>query len=299
MRVAAWCPSERLCESARRTQTEPWVNPSTWRHAVASPLQRGDARARATLLALLQPRRGGLMWRTSKDSVAHELGIPQQRSAVRTLQLSAVERHAYRRRHKETAESARQVLPEAAVDCARARKALPPALDRALTQRETDTLLPRLLHLRQERPALRAPPRLPAERTALTHDAPPAVQICCHPQVGGEHALAATGAHAAPKTMDDVLRDLVERDRDEAEDAQRSLLAACNGVAGLALLLGRKGEAAAQYRVVIDAADKHRGVCDVDSLTLIHALVNLGARPRAATHKNKSCKSDVAEPVRD
>ena len=259
--------------------------PATWRRTVAEPLQRGCARARGTLLALLQPRRGGLMWRTSKDAVAHELGIPQQRSTVLALQLSAVERHAYRRRHRETAESARQVLPEAVVECVRACKAVPAALERPLTQREGDTILARLQHLRQVR-ALAAASLVRSMFVSLlgrrawrwrTTDERRAVQICCHPQVGGEHALAAAGARAAPKTMDDVLRDLVERDRDEAQEAQRALLAACNGLAGLALLQGRRGEAAAQYREVIEAARRNDGVCDVDALTLIHALTNLGA----------------------
>ena len=61
------------------------------------PLERGDRAAQRTLLALLQPSAGGIMWRTAKSSVAHELGIPQQTSSVQRLALSAVERHAYRR----------------------------------------------------------------------------------------------------------------------------------------------------------------------------------------------------------
>jgi hypothetical protein len=101
------------------------------------------------------------------------------------------------------------------------------------------------------------------------------MQICCHPQIGGEVSLAA--AKKPPKTMDEVLTDLIERDRCEAEEAQRALIAACNGIAGLALLAGKPAQAAEEYRAVIDAAEKHVGVCEVDSLQLIHALVNLGA----------------------
>lgn len=105
-------------------------------------------------------------------------------------------------------------------------------------------------------------------------DRPACLQICCHPQVGAELSLAA--AKKPPKTMDDVLRDLIERDQGEAEEAQRSLLAACNGLAGLSLLVGNLSRAVEEYLMVIDAAEQNAGICDVDSLQLIHALVNLG-----------------------
>jgi hypothetical protein len=36
------------------------------------------AAARARLLALLRPSLGGLLWRSSKADVAHELGLPPQ-----------------------------------------------------------------------------------------------------------------------------------------------------------------------------------------------------------------------------
>lgn len=103
------------------------------------------------------------------------------------------------------------------------------------------------------------------------------LQICCHPQIGGAGTAQGriTGT-AAPKTMDEVLKDLVERDREEAKEAQRCLLAACNGLAGVAILSGNRAEAVALYRQVLTASQKHQGLCDVDSLQQIHALVNLG-----------------------
>jgi hypothetical protein len=104
------------------------------------------------------------------------------------------------------------------------------------------------------------------------------LQICCHPQMGGAATgQGRVGSAAPPKTMDEVLKDLVERDRDEAEEAQRRLLAACNGLAGLAILSGNQVEAVTQYRQVLTASQTHQGLCDVDSLQQIHALVNLGA----------------------
>jgi E3 ubiquitin-protein ligase SHPRH len=106
------------------------------------------------------------------------------------------------------------------------------------------------------------------------------VQICCHPQVGnGANAAGGARVAKAPKTMDEVLKDLVERDRDEAEEAQRSLLATCNGLAGLHILKGDRKRAVEYYRQVMEAAEKHAGVCNVDELQQIHALVNLSVLP--------------------
>jgi SNF2-related domain len=78
-------------------QVQPWCAKAVWTRALARPLEAGDTDARRTLLALLQPAKGGVMWRTAKSSVAQELGIPEQMSSVQRLALSAVERHAYRR----------------------------------------------------------------------------------------------------------------------------------------------------------------------------------------------------------
>ena len=82
--------------------------------------------------------------------------------------------------------------------------------------------------------------------------------------------------------MDDVLGDLVSRDRDEAEEALRNLLATCNGLAGLFILRAQWPQAAAEYRRVLEAAAAHAGVCSVDALQQLHALVNLGAWLRSA-----------------
>ncbi len=49
------------------------------------------------------------------------------------------------------------------------------------------------------------------------------------------------------------------KQRIEAEDAQRLLLAALNGLAGLQLLAGRPEEAAATYRGVLAAAVEFNG----------------------------------------
>jgi hypothetical protein len=60
--------------------------------------------------------------------------------------------------------------------------------------------------------------------------------------VGGNGIRALSGA-TAPMTMDEILGLLVARAVLEAEEAQRQLLAALNGLAGLALLEERSADA--------------------------------------------------------
>jgi hypothetical protein len=55
---------------------------------------------RARLLSALRPGGGGLMWRTAKADVAHELGLPPQHARLSRLALSAIERHFYARQHQ-------------------------------------------------------------------------------------------------------------------------------------------------------------------------------------------------------
>jgi len=108
---------------------------------------------KARLLTLLKPSQGGLLWRTAKADVAHELGLPPQHQHTSSLQFSAIERHFYSRQHAECSLRASstissQLLSQAAQGLAGQRR---------LTAAEEKKLLFPLLRLRQ---------------------------ACCHPQVG-------------------------------------------------------------------------------------------------------------------
>ena len=78
--------------------------------------------------------------------------------------------------------------------------------------------------------------------------------------------------------MDEVLRNLVDKDRVEAEDCQRVLLACYNGLAGLALLSERAADAISWYGKVLKLERENVGLCEVDNMQLIHVYANLGAR---------------------
>jgi RNase P protein component len=130
-------------------QVDYWSDRGVWKRKLQWPVEAGDAAARAVLLALLQPSKGGFMWRTSKTSVASELSIPPQSTVVQRLQLSAIERHSYRRCHKETARKAGALLPADIVVAVQSKQAITEAMDRPLTQTEADQLFPSLVRLRK------------------------------------------------------------------------------------------------------------------------------------------------------
>lgn len=79
-----------------------------------------------------------------------------QETVVQRLQLTAVEWHAYRRCHKDTAEHAQQLLPEGVLKAVAESGAVAEEHDRELTHREADALFPRLIRLRQVRSRLDA-----------------------------------------------------------------------------------------------------------------------------------------------
>jgi hypothetical protein len=66
----------------------------------ANPLVTAAAAAAAgleTLLQLMAPARGGLLWRSAKADVLGEMGLPAQCHHTTLLRLSAIERHWYNR----------------------------------------------------------------------------------------------------------------------------------------------------------------------------------------------------------
>lgn len=113
------------------------------------------------MIKLLKPSAGGLLWRTSKADVSHELALPPQHHHTVSLSFSAIERHFYSRQHSECVGAARDTLP-AGVLAAAVRAATTTREgegggeergsefeDRQLTHREIDKLLHPLLRLRQ------------------------------------------------------------------------------------------------------------------------------------------------------
>ena len=112
-------------------------------------------------------------------------------------------------------------------------------------------------------------------------------QACCHPSIGAQGLKIAGSAGAAaaapiaaqpPMTMAAVLEQLITDARVTAEDAQRVLLAALAGGAGVAVLRGDAASAARLYRRALAAAGANTASTGVraDPLQRLHLLVNLG-----------------------
>jgi E3 ubiquitin-protein ligase SHPRH len=95
-----------------------------------------------------------------------------------------------------------------------------------------------------------------------------------HPQVGAGGIRALSHARA-PMTMGEVLGVLLGKARVEAEDAQRVLLAALNGLAGLLLLQGLPAEAARAYREALRLVAANAEHVRADRLQQLHAAHNL------------------------
>jgi hypothetical protein len=78
--------------------------------------------------------------------------------------------------------------------------------------------------------------------------------------------------------MDEVLLNMIGKARTEAEEAQRQLLGAINGLAGVAWLRGEAAGAAASYRRALAISSSNRlEVCDVVTAAVQHCCCPVGA----------------------
>ena len=232
---------------------DPYSDRKWWQLALERPLAEGSAAALGRAKKLLQPLKdgGGLLWRTRKQDVARELGLKPQHVVVHRLRLSAVERHFYKRQHQECAAAARTALPAAWESLSRHAANFK---DRPLRPTEANKVLHKLLLLRQ---------------------------ACCHPQVGslGVKALS----HHAPMTMDEILDMLIAKARIEAEDSQRLLFFALNGLAAVMILQGNHALAVGAYREVLACQEEQlRGGVRMDALQKLHTVHNLRELLQAA-----------------
>ena len=143
-------------------------------------------------------------------------------------------------------------------------------------------------------------------------------QACNHPQAGthGVRGLArgsapsahigAGGIHAgAIMTMPQIHAVLIEKQRTEAEEAQRLVAFTLNASAGVAMCQGRHAEAIAHYREVLrlEAAGAADGLgLRLDALQRLHALHNLrlalDAAANAAANAAATDRNDCPFPSR-
>ncbi|KAG1676131.1 hypothetical protein FOA52_004971 [Chlamydomonas sp. UWO 241] len=146
------------------------------------------------------------------------------------------------------------------------------AADRPLTQPEQKKVLLPLLRLRQ---------------------------ACCHPQVGAG-GIRALAPQAAPMTMDEVLDVQLAKAKTEAEESQRMVVSAYNGLAGLMLLEGETARAIATYREAVKVIEANKVDVRTDKLQRLHTFHNLAtllSKPQRLPPE--PCRADVARTLRD
>ncbi|KAE9118800.1 hypothetical protein PF010_g8085 [Phytophthora fragariae] len=181
---------------------------------------------------------GGILWRTGKKHVLDQLNLPPQNSEVVWCQFAAVERHFYDQQEKRIISLVQQ----------RQRR----------QSEQTSDVIAREDRLWQDLLILR--------------------QLCCHPQVGGARQAWGSGGNStggAVMTMDAFLQELLNKATRECEDAQRQLIGAQNGLAGLLVLDDDISGAALKYMAQMSLIRKNWSHFRADLLPRLHILQNL------------------------
>lgn len=264
-------------------QARPYATKTWWNRCIQRPCESGCQYAKQRLLALLNPSAGGLLWRSSKADVSSELALPRQHHHLSTLKFSAIERHFYSRQHQECVGTVTSTLGTEVLDKAAASAAAIMANESSARDQQSESWLDnRSLTDREER--------------KLLHPLLKLRQACVHPQIGAGGIRALSQAQP-PMTMSQVLEVLMAKAKIEAEDEQRLLLAALNGLAGLMLLEGDKREAIRVYREVLSTVDRNKPLIRADKLQQLHTLHNLSVLLQECAKQNDG--KEIPHTLRD
>ncbi|CAI5932334.1 unnamed protein product [Closterium sp. NIES-65] len=234
----------------RFLRASPFDLPQWWCDFFEKPIEHGCVPAWHSLLALMSQ----LMWRHNKADVADELALPPQRQLLTVLRFSAIEVHFYRQQHTKCAQRAKHVLRlgERGGGRAGAGPGRGGAGDGDGEEEDQGGE-------RQQQQSLRSLLPSSACRADLNSFLASLLllrQACCHPQVGSgglrrlnserpmhmDEVRQVCPMHmdevrqVCPMHMDEVRQVLLEKARVEAEEAQRLLISALNGLAALAAI---------------------------------------------------------------
>ncbi|KAG0629280.1 hypothetical protein M758_1G090600, partial [Ceratodon purpureus] len=231
---------------------EPFDTKRWWTTVLKEPYEEGKYGAVRAMHDLFR----GLMWRSTKAQVADELGLPPQDEWLAWLRFSPIEAHFYRQQHERCAVRAREVIANYRKHVSSPQFSSgkrPVARKGPDTNASAETLSPvasgvgstlsdatNLQRVQNGDVGMKAPPAELADRLLTDKEAEKLLdqlrclrQACVHPQVGSAGIRA---LQRSPMTMDEILEVLVDKTRLDAEDAQRSLFGALNGLAGLAII---------------------------------------------------------------
>ncbi|DBA05124.1 TPA: hypothetical protein N0F65_004974 [Lagenidium giganteum] len=235
---------------------EPFVDdalgPMHFEQLIATPFQKG-ATARLHDMLLWNGvdnsiDGGGLLWRTHKKAVVHQLGLPAQHMNVVWCNFTAVEKHFYGQQEKR--------IISLLAEQRRQKRLVGNGPAQGDEEVRDEGIWRQLLVLRQ---------------------------ICCHPQVGntltamlGGNRLALGGdAGSGVLTMDVFLEQLVVKCKRECEEAQRKLVAAWNGLASMHVITHEVPHAIVKYLMSIETINNNWDLFRADLLPRLHILENL------------------------
>lgn len=262
-------------------KVSPCARASRWVNEVVHPAELGAVADRERLQRILRT----LMWRTCKGDVEGvELHLPEQSTQVVRLDLGPIEKYFYS-----------DIWEQVRSDVLGQHELV-----------ESQRFLSTFSSLQRLR------------------------QACCHPQVGASRrhlvgdsnaararilgrnrfrngdrvrksrkvapALAAQKRAENPMTMGEVLNSMVSRARVECQEAQRIMIAAGNGLAGVSLLENGPSsicQAVKLYREVLQLAGKSQNVCEVDRIQILHVLHNLRDAHRIVSSLSENSPSET------
>ncbi|XP_024403200.1 uncharacterized protein [Physcomitrium patens] len=273
----------------RFLRAEPFDNKRWWTVVLKEPYEEGKYGAVRAMHDLFR----GLMWRSTKAQVADELGLPPQDERLDWLRFSPIEAHFYRQQHERCAVRAREVIANYRKHLStrsygrrsRARKSFGTHTSLEIPTSVTSDVASDLSstrnsqHVQDGDLGMKAPSEELEDRLLSNKEAEKLLdqlrclrQACVHPQVG---SAGIRSLQRSPMTMDEILEVLVDKAKLEAEDAQRSLFGALNGLAGLAIIDNNIPLAVSIYREVLSYTEENAQDIRVDPLQKLHTLYNL------------------------
>lgn len=211
-------------------QIEPYSEKSIWNSFLYEPYLFGN---KVPLYSVISQ----IFWRNSKEEVASELAIPDQKVQYHYLKFTAIEQNFYMREHSVTSSNFCEGLRKLRLD-------LKKSID-SLDKLTLGKVLAPLLNLRQ---------------------------ACSHPMaVKGRKIFSKTGN----TTLSELLKYLFNKTKVECEEEMRKYIAALNGLASIHCIREDWYNAVECYRKVLQFTEEYREKIHIDSLQQIHTLTNL------------------------
>uniref|UniRef100_A0A182PQI4 Helicase C-terminal domain-containing protein n=1 Tax=Anopheles epiroticus TaxID=199890 RepID=A0A182PQI4_9DIPT len=207
---------------------EPYNKYWLWRQ-YTDRFQKGNAEPLLTIMARV-------MWRTCKNAVLSQLGIPPQTERIHLIQMSDLQSYFYRSEHMQCAQAFHE----------KARKI---GTDQRMAQLDISTLNRLMEPLRKLRMDCSMPSILGVGQSALQ----------------GKKLLTPTELH----------EHLVTTATNDCKGKLRSIVSSLNGMAAVEILQDHFDQAFRYYQASLRFADDYQGAISVDSLLQIHALHNL------------------------